>query len=103
MKNETFEKVTTYIENNSEYTIIYYAEGWNIGEDILHYAGINNKYINEEGKLTKQLNGLEMNISRSVKECISSIHYKEGINYIMENEGVDVLEACKRFLAREAA
>ena len=97
MTNEKFEKITTYIENDSEYVIIYYKEGWKTPYTTFHYAAINTEYINADGTLNRTLNGIDMFVSESVKETINKVHDKESVTRIMKEEGLSVEEATIKY------
>lgn len=57
------------------------------------YAGIKREYITD-GKIDRQLNGLQMFVSETVAECIDRIKDSEELSYLIDVEGLDTMEAC---------
>lgn len=62
--------ITTYVEGNESFKI---CEGFIEETRRKVICAINVKYI-ENGKLTKALNGADMNVSDTVEECINRVH-----------------------------
>ena len=61
------------------------------------YCAIDFQYIDEEGRITKQLHGGQMFAARELSECIKNIQTQLDIRYYMDN-GMSRSEAfCKAF------
>ncbi len=53
--------VKKYVVRDREFTIVKH-------EDM--YCAIENKYIDKDGRLTEKLNGLQMNASEDLRQCL---------------------------------
>lgn len=93
MKNTALERVTTYIIHNHEWVIVYCEAGFKNDTEDRHYAGIRREWITD-GKLNRELNGIQMCVSHTVKEVIDRITDCEELDYLIETTGMDATEAC---------
>ena len=59
-------KLTTYTENGRTFII---------SKDERGYWGIEDKYIDAEGRTKKQLNGMNGNLSDTMKGCLMKVHH----------------------------
>ena len=57
-----------------------------------YYEAIEDKYIDENGKLTKQLSGLEMNGSHNLNLCLQNVKNSVEMEYL-ESQGYTKAEA----------
>lgn len=90
MKNVTM--ITTFIYRGREFYILRDDNGiW----------GIESKYFNESGRLTITVNGLTGNLSKTIPECIRYIKSHVDIEYMVENEGLTLMDAIKAYYMRK--
>lgn len=77
--------VREFITSENRYAIVYNeAEKW--------YGAINYKYIDENGRLTRQLNGLQMKIGDSVEKVINNVLFAEKFRALIA-QGMSLEEA----------
>lgn len=100
MAQHTLEQVTTYIIRNNEWVIVYSADGFKNDREDRHYAGIRREWITD-GKLNRELNGLDMMVSHTINEVIDRITDREELRYLIEEEGMDDMEACLTYFKRK--
>lgn len=92
MKNTTLEQITTYIIHNNEWIIVYCEAGFENDTEDRHYAGIRREWITD-GKLNREVNGLQILVSKTIEEVIGRITDVEEVDYLVE-QGMDRMEAC---------
>ena len=98
---QTFKTITTFVIYGHEYHIMYTAQGWEGDPNDNHYCAFKDEWIDENGCLNRQVNGLDMAISHSVKEVLQHIKNREEMDHLMQTEGVDVMEACRLMIERQ--
>ena len=76
--------ITTLFARNRKFYIVQNEEGF--------YLGIEDKYVDENGRLTKQLNGLQMKANKDLNWCIKGIKDHVEVEYLIE-QGMDPMEA----------
>lgn len=87
-------KVVTHLYVRGTEYLIVTADHFN-GDTLnkFKYAGIKREYVTD-GKINRQLNGLQMFVSETVAECIDRIKDSEELSYLIDVEGLDTMEAC---------
>ena len=100
MKNTDLVKVTSYIIHDHEWVIVRCEAGFKNDPMDRHYAGIRREWITD-GKINRELNGIQMCVSYSVEEVIGRITDAEEIDYIIETTGMDNTEACLEYFKRK--
>ena len=63
---------------------------WN--DQFSRYCAIEDKYLDENGCLTKTLNGITMHASETVDQCIQGVQMEIEANYLL-TQGYDMLGA----------
>lgn len=61
------------------------------------YCAIEDKFVDENGKLTQKLNGLQMNANKNVADCINQTMSKCRIDTLVKN-GMDVTTAIQKVI-----
>ena len=79
--------ITTLLVRDEEFYIVKHEESG-------MYCAINTKYIDERGRLTKGLNGLDMCASKTVAQCVDSMRCRVEVRYRMDN-GMSMEQAFK--------
>lgn len=79
--------ITTFYARTESFVIVKNPEGY--------YLAINTKYIDNNGKLTRPLNGLQMNASKDLEQCITSTRVQVNADYYMSC-GMDILTALQK-------
>ena len=100
MTQRALKKVTTYIIRNSEWVIVYADHFNGDTKNKFHYAGIRREWITD-GKINRELNGLQMMVGETAQEVIDRITDSEEINYIIETTGMDTTEACLAYFKKK--
>ena len=100
MANRDLVKVTSYIIHNHEWVIVRSDAGFMNDPEDRHYAGIRREWITD-GKLNRELNGLDMKVSHTVQEVIDRITDCEELDYIIETTGMDATEACMAYFKKK--
>ena len=102
MKNttRTLNVITTFNIRGNEYFIVT-AEHFN-GDTAnkFKYAGIKKEYVTD-GKTNRQLNGLQMYVSETIAEVIDRITDTEEVNYLVKTEGLDAVEATRKYFMQK--
>ncbi len=86
-------KVTTYIIYDHEWVIVRSETGFQNDTENRHYAGIRREWITD-GRINRELNGIQMCVSNTVEEVINHITDIEELDYLIETTGMDATEAC---------
>ena len=76
---------------DEKFVIVHNEEGW--------YLAINTKYIDADGKLNRQLNGLQMFANKELKQTVRTVLMSVEVDYLMSTGMTDteaVLEAVRR-------
>ena len=74
-------------------TLIYKNRKFYIVETENHlYLSIEDKYVDENGKLNKQLNGITMNANKYLPECIQETKMQVDVDELVAN-GMEINEA----------
>ena len=58
------------------------------------YCAINEKYIGEDGYLTKALNGLEMNVAKTIQDCVQNTRRSVEVDYL-KSQGMTLEQAIR--------
>ena len=82
------ETITTYYRRGKAFKIVKNEEGF--------FLAIDTEYIDAAGKLTKALNGLQMNASKDLKQCIKNTQVQIDTDYYMNECGLDVMAALQK-------
>ena len=77
-------KITTLQARDRKFYIVKNDQGY--------YLAIENKYIDENGKLNTNLNGLQMNASKDLNECLKRTKDQIEVDFLVSN-GMDALKA----------
>ena len=93
MENRVLKVVTKYFIRGTEYLIVTADHFNGDTQNRIKYAGIKREYITD-GKINRVLNGFQMFASETVEEVIERITDAEEVNYLIESEGLDNMEAC---------
>ena len=93
-------KVTSYIIYNHEWVIVRCEAGFKNDTENRHYAGIRREWITD-GKLNRELNGLDMKVSHTAQEVIERITDCEELDHLIETTGMDATEACLVMLKKK--
>ena len=78
--------ITTLLVRDEKFYIIKHESGM--------YCAINVKDLDENGKLTRGLNGLEMCASKTVADCVESMRCRVEVRHRMKN-GMTMEQAFK--------
>lgn len=78
--------VTNLIVRGREFKIIY-------NNKYGKFLAIEDKYLDENGCLTKTLNGLQMHASETVEDCVKSVRMEVEAEYLVKEKGYDMLAA----------
>lgn len=81
--------VKNYIYRNRTFVIVYNDE---LVEGHPYYLAIEDKYIDESGRLNKGLNLVEMNAGDTFKDCEERLRNRCDLDYYM-SQGADKYEA----------
>lgn len=79
--------ITTYIENNRTFEVFYAESGKGKG-----YWAVEDKYIDENGRLTKQLNGISGFHTQSAAETVKLVSDSIKVDAMCE-QGIDRMAA----------
>ena len=79
-------RITTLHVEGHAFEIVYYKN---------YYCAIDHKYIDSEGRLTQQLNGLQTMASKTQSECIDRATKSVQIESL-QNEGMSFEDAFKK-------
>lgn len=66
--------ITTLLARDRKFYIIHFKG---------YYCAIEDKYLDEDMKLTQQLNGLQMHAMKDMPQCIKSVQDAVEIDYLM--------------------
>ena len=72
--------INNYSVGDESYTI-----GTIVANGEAYYVAIDHKYLDENGYLTQELNGLQMHMEKDLYDCLSSVR----ISYRFRHEGAD--------------
>lgn len=102
MKNTTraLEVITHFYIRGKEYLIVTTDHFNGDTKNKFKYAGIKREYITD-GRINRQLNGLQMYVSETVEEVIDRITDTEEIEYLTKSEGLDAGEAVRRYFMKK--
>ena len=94
-------KVVTHLYVRGTEYLIVTADHFN-GDTLnkFKYAGIKREYVTD-GKINRQLNGLQMFVSETVAECIDRIKDSEEIAYLTREKGIDAGEAVRVYFKKK--
>lgn len=92
-------KVTSYIIYGKEWEIVHCEAGFKNDTEGRHYAGIRREWITD-GKLNRELNGIQMCVSHSVQEVIDRITQAETLDHYI-SEGMTIEEACMAYFMKK--
>lgn len=98
--NNTLTVVTTLIVRGNEYYIVTKDHFNGDIHNKFKYAGIKKEYITD-GKLNRELNGLQMYVSETLAEVVDRITDSEEISYLIDTEGLDATEACFTYFKKK--
>lgn len=98
--NNTLTVVTTLIVRGHEYYIVTKDHFNGDINNKFKYAGIKKEYITD-GKLNRELNGLQMYVSETVAEVVDRITDSEEIAYLTREEGLDAGEAVRVYFMKK--
>lgn len=91
---KTIRKVTTYIRRNREFYIVKDENG---------YWGIESKWFDENGMLTKVFNGINGHLTKSAEQTIKEVEKTIEIDYIAESTGCTKMEAIEKYFMTQFA
>ena len=87
--------MTTFVKalgiRGQEYIVVKDEEGY--------YLSINKEYLDENGCLTQELNGLQMHASKDLNDCVNSTIADVEIEHL-EAEGMTLEEAIKTYYGK---
>ena len=87
--------MTTFVKTlgirEQEYVVVKDDEGY--------YLAINKEYLDENGRLTRELNGLQMHASKDINACVNSTIADVEIEHL-ENEGMTLEEAINTYYGK---
>ena len=69
--------VRNYVVRNRNFVVVQYDDGW--------YGAIEDKYIDANGKLTKQLNGLQVHHNENLNDCLEMTRNTVEMDYLIAN------------------
>ena len=92
MTNKTLRKITTVIARNREFYIVKDSEN--------RYWGIEKKWFDQNGMLTKQFNGITGHMSKRVQDTINRTLDTIEIDYL-KDQGMTNNEAFEYLLKKE--
>ncbi len=98
VKNNEMIRLSTFIGYNKKYEIVKFFDS--ITNDII-YGAINHDYITD-GKLNRQLNGLQMRINKTLQDVIDALKFDSEISEIRDKENVDINTAFNIYFDRHA-
>lgn len=88
-------EMTTFVKTlgirGQEYIVVKDEEGY--------YLSINKEYLDENGCLTQELNGLQMHASKDLNDCVNSTIADVEIEHL-EKEGMTLEEAIKTYYGK---
>jgi hypothetical protein len=93
-------KVTTFIIRNHEWVIIHASEAFEGDSQDRHYMGVRREWITD-GRLNRQLNGIQSNLSKTVAEVIDHITDLEEVDYLAETTDMTREEACMAYFKKK--
>lgn len=93
-------KVTTFIIRNHEWVIIHASETFEGDSQDRHYMGVRREWITD-GRLNRQLNGIQSNLSKTVAEVIDRITDLEEVDYLAETTDMTREEACMTYFKKK--
>lgn len=76
-------KITELIARDRKFHIVF-KDGY--------YMAVDDKYLDKDGKLTRALNGLQMNASKSLETTIDTTRKQVEVDHLVDN-GVDIMRA----------
>ena len=97
MKNATLTKVTTVYSRGREFYILRDSEAHMICGVNKKYWGVDKALFDENGKLTKQLNGCSGHLSATVAECVEAVLTTIEIEHIAKTTGCTMMEAIEAY------
>lgn len=86
-------KITTLITSEGEYLICKLTEGCDKG-----YIGLNVEWVTD-GKLNRELNGVQMHLNDTIEKVIDEIKMSDEIKRLMRENNIEIMEAIKIYLA----
>ena len=86
-------RITTLVVREEKFEIVHYMD---------RYCAINTKYI-ENGRLVKQLNGLQMHARNTLAECIDETRMSVEVKYMVDELGMTIEDAIKEYYRKEMA
>lgn len=92
-----FKQMTTVLARGRKFFVIYDSEGKDICGTVKHYWGVEDKNFDENGRLVKEINGINGHLSETVAECVKQIMATIEIAYIRESTGCTALEAVEKY------
>ena len=106
MTNDKMKVITTYYTRGREFYIIRGKKATVCGVE-KEIWGIETNHFDEEGRLTREVNGIEGHLAENVAECIHNIETDVEMAEILrecEKSGKPIMEALKEhFLMQRAA
>lgn len=93
-------KVTTFIIHNHEWVIIRCEAGFENDPEDRHYAGLRREWITD-GKLNREVNGIQMKVSYTINEVIEKITDEEEVDYLEETTKMTREEACIAYFKKK--
>lgn len=93
MAHETIRKVTELVAEGTKFYIVKRTDIHpGTSEVRILYCAIDEKYVDENGCLNKELNGLQMHARKTLDECINEVISVQKAKKLME-QGVDEMDA----------
>ena len=99
VKNNEMIRVSTFIGyKGKKYELVKFVDS--ISNKIV-YGAVKDEYITD-GKLNRQLNGLQMRMNDSLQDVVEALQFDTAIEEIRDKRGVDLNTAFEIYLDRHA-
>jgi hypothetical protein len=85
-------RITKLVTSEGEYLICKLTEGCNKG-----YIGLNVEWVTD-GKLNRELNGVQMHLNDTIEKVIDEIKMSDEIERLMRENNIEIMEAMKIYL-----
>ena len=79
--------ITTVLIGDQKFVIVYHME---------RYCAVNTKYLDENGRLKKTLNGLQLHARSTLQECIDEVRMSVEVQQ-MTDKGMTIEEALREY------
>ena len=87
-------QITTLFARDRKFYIVQNADGY--------YLAIEDIYVDADGKLNKQLNGITMKANKILAECLEEVRTQVEVDYLVAN-GMELMEAIKQVVLTKYA